>query len=234
MKSSRILFIGVAAILICSVAAHPQSDATPPQAPAPADQTTTPKKKTATHKSGVSAKSSTATDKSGTATKSTTVTPKSGTAAKTSTATRKPHASTKTATGAHKPGVSNKTAGATHKRASALASKTVTTPSGLRYIDLLVGKGPSPKDGDKVEVNYTGRFPGGKVFDTSIGRGPFDFILGRGNVIKGWDEGVASMRVGGKRKLVIPPALAYGERGAGGVIPPNATLEFEVELLKIE
>ena len=109
-----------------------------------------------------------------------------------------------------------------------------TTPSGLQYRDLVVGKGPQPKDGDTVVVNYTGKFTNGKVFDTSVGKKPFEFMLGRGNVIKGWDEGVASMHVGGKRKLVIPPDLAYGAGGYPGVIPPNSTLTFVVELLHIK
>jgi peptidylprolyl isomerase len=91
-----------------------------------------------------------------------------------------------------------------------------------------------PKAGDTVVVNYTGTFTNGKVFDTSVGKKPFEFKLGRGNVIKGWDEGVATMRVGGKRKLVIPPDLAYGPGGYPGVIPPNSTLTFVVELLNIK
>lgn len=116
----------------------------------------------------------------------------------------------------------------------AAASKTVTTPSGLQYVDLVVGKGPMPKDGDTVLVHYTGTFTNGKVFDSSEGKQPFHFILGRGQVIKGWDEGVATMHVGGKRKLTVPPALAYGEKGYPGVIPANSTLVFQVRLLKIQ
>ena len=114
------------------------------------------------------------------------------------------------------------------------AVQMTTTPSGLQYRDMVVGKGPQPKDGDTVVVNYTGKFTNGKVFDSSVGKKPFEFRLGRGEVIKGWDEGVASMRVGGKRKLVIPPDLAYGSGGYPGVIPPNSTLTFVVELLRIK
>ncbi|HMD84654.1 MAG TPA: FKBP-type peptidyl-prolyl cis-trans isomerase [Terriglobia bacterium] len=109
-----------------------------------------------------------------------------------------------------------------------------TTASGLKYQDVVVGKGPQPKPGDDILVNYTGRFTSGKIFDSSTGRGPFELHLGRGEVIKGWDEGISTMHVGGKRKLIIPPDLAYGPRGYPGVIPPNSTLTFEVELLKIK
>ncbi len=109
-----------------------------------------------------------------------------------------------------------------------------TTPSGLTYQDVVAGTGAEAKKGDDVSVHYTGRLMDGTKFDSSKDRNqPFDFPLGAGQVIKGWDEGVAGMKVGGTRKLTIPPSLGYGARGAGGVIPPNATLEFDVELLGI-
>ncbi len=107
------------------------------------------------------------------------------------------------------------------------------TSSGLSITDLVIGEGPEATAGQRVSVNYRGTLENGKEFDSSYERGPFSFPLGAGQVIKGWDEGVAGMKVGGKRKLVIPPELGYGSRGAGGVIPPNATLVFEVELLSI-
>jgi peptidylprolyl isomerase len=108
------------------------------------------------------------------------------------------------------------------------------TESGLRITDLEVGEGAEAISGSTVAVNYRGTLENGREFDSSVGRGPFRFPLGAGRVIQGWDEGVAGMRVGGKRRLVVPPDLAYGSRGAGGVIPPDATLIFEVELLEVE
>ena len=111
-------------------------------------------------------------------------------------------------------------------------SKTVTTASGLQYEDVKVGTGETANAGRMVSVHYTGWLTDGRKFDSSKDRGqPFDFPLGGGRVIKGWDEGVQGMQVGGVRKLTIPSNLAYGSRGAGGVIPPDATLVFEVELL---
>jgi len=109
-----------------------------------------------------------------------------------------------------------------------------TTPSGLIIEDVTVGEGAAAATGQKVTVHYTGWLTNGTKFDSSKDRNdPFAFPLGGGRVIKGWDEGVQGMKVGGKRKLTIPPALGYGARGAGSVIPPNATLVFEVELLGV-
>ena len=109
-----------------------------------------------------------------------------------------------------------------------------TTPTGLQMDDMTVGQGAVAKSGDRVQVHYTGWLLDGKKFDSSLDRKkPFDFVLGKGMVIKGWDEGVAGIKVGGKRKLIIPGNLAYGDRGFPGLIPANATLTFDVELLKI-
>ncbi|MBW4683601.1 MAG: FKBP-type peptidyl-prolyl cis-trans isomerase [Komarekiella atlantica HA4396-MV6] len=114
-------------------------------------------------------------------------------------------------------------------------TNAVTTPSGLKYVELKEGTGATPKTGQKVVVHYTGTLEDGTKFDSSRDRGqPFDFKIGVGQVIKGWDEGVGTMKVGGQRQLIIPPELGYGSRGAGGVIPPNATLLFDVELLDVK
>jgi FKBP-type peptidyl-prolyl cis-trans isomerase FkpA len=119
-------------------------------------------------------------------------------------------------------------------KASVLGAKAVTTESGLRYEDIVVGTGPSPQPGQEVTVHYTGTLEDGTKFDSSLDRGqPLKIQIGVGRVIKGWDEGVMTMKVGGKRKLVIPPQLGYGARG-GGPIPPNSTLVFEVELLDVK
>ena len=115
-----------------------------------------------------------------------------------------------------------------------LSGPTETTASGLQYIDERVGTGPSPQTGQSVNVHYTGWLTDGTKFDSSVDRGQvFSFQIGRGNVIRGWDEGVASMKVGGKRRLIIPPDLGYGSRGSAGSIPPDATLIFDVELISI-
>jgi FKBP-type peptidyl-prolyl cis-trans isomerase len=117
--------------------------------------------------------------------------------------------------------------------AEVAAPAAAPVAKGLIIKDVVVGKGAVAKAGDKVTVNYTGWLTDGKKFDSSIGKAPFEFTLGAGQVIPGWDQGVAGMKVGGKRKLTIPADLGYGAQGAGGVIPPNATLLFDVELLKV-
>ena len=123
---------------------------------------------------------------------------------------------------------------------NAAEDKVVTTNSGLKYIDTTAGDGAAAKAGDTVVVHYTGWLTTdgttkGKKFDSSVDRGkPFSFSLGAGDVIKGWDEGVAGMKVGGKRTLIIPPDLGYGKRGAGADIPPNAVMIFEIELLRVK
>jgi peptidylprolyl isomerase len=119
------------------------------------------------------------------------------------------------------------------------AAQETTTASGLKIIDTKVGDGATPKTGQSCVMHYTGWLYNdgvkGEKFDSSLDRGqPFAFNIGKGQVIQGWDEGVASMKVGGKRTLIIPPELGYGARGAGGVIPPNATLIFDVELLDVK
>jgi peptidylprolyl isomerase len=130
-------------------------------------------------------------------------------------------------------------AGATTPAAAQTSGSTMTTASGLKIQDTEVGTGATPQAGQTCVMHYTGWLyengAKGQKFDSSLDRGqPFEFPIGRGRVIKGWDEGVASMKVGGKRTLIIPPELGYGARGAGGVIPPNATLMFEVELLAVK
>ena len=131
------------------------------------------------------------------------------------------------------------TAGTTIPATAQGPGKTMTTASGLQIADTKAGTGASPRTGQICVMHYTGWLyqngAKGAKFDSSVDRGqPFEFPIGTGRVIKGWDEGVASMKVGGKRTLIIPPDLGYGARGAGGVIPPNATLIFEVELLGVK
>ncbi|ACD82456.1 FKBP-type peptidyl-prolyl cis-trans isomerase [Candidatus Methylacidiphilum infernorum] len=115
------------------------------------------------------------------------------------------------------------------------SEKIVTTPSGLKYIDYVVGSGSAVSPGKRITLNYVGKLEDGKIFDSSLARGkPFSFVLGVSRMIKGWEEGVSSMKEGGKRRLIIPPSLGYGTEGVEDVIPPNATLIFDIEVLKVE
>lgn len=133
-----------------------------------------------------------------------------------------------------KSGASNQAAASSPSSPAKVNGQPTTTPSGLQYWDIVVGTGDTAVPGKPVSVHYTGWLTDGKKFDSSLDRGqPFVFTLGQGDVIKGWDEGVAGMKVGGKRQLRIPPSLGYGDSGAGGVIPPNATLIFDVELIEV-
>ena len=126
----------------------------------------------------------------------------------------------------------DKTSSSSSSLGAAEIGETQVTSSGLQITELVIGDGKEATPGTNVSVNYRGTLDDGKEFDSSYGRGPFEFSLGAGMVIKGWDEGVAGMKVGGKRKLVIPPELGYGSRGIGP-IPPNSVLNFEVELLGV-
>jgi FKBP-type peptidyl-prolyl cis-trans isomerase len=124
---------------------------------------------------------------------------------------------------------------AANPAADATPSPARVTASGLKLMDYRLGSGPEAMQGRTVSVHYTGWLENGAKFDSSVDRGqPFEFTLGAGNVIKGWDEGVLGMRVGGKRQLTVPPAIAYGQQGAPPTIPPNATLVFDVELLSVK
>ena len=137
----------------------------------------------------------------------------------------------------HKPSSKNQEAMEETHTGTVQTSKVgqeITSASGLKYIDEIIGTGNVPKVGDKVKVHYTGTLEDGTKFDSSRDRNKsFEFTLGMGQVIKGWDEGLSTMKLGGKRKLIIPANLGYGERGAGKIIPPGATLHFDVELLEV-
>ncbi len=132
-------------------------------------------------------------------------------------------------------GGSNKSSAPASSGPAKVSGSPTTTPSGLQYWDMVVGTGATAVPGAMVKVHYSGYLTSGEKFDSSRDRGePFDFLLGAGQVIRGWDEGVAGMKVGGQRQLRIPPDLGYGAAGAGGTIPPNATLIFDVELLGVQ
>ncbi len=237
-------------ILVCSLVsaaillAQTDSSQTPTTQPT-TQKTSASTAKTSTAKTAAGAKTSATAAKTSSAKTTSATTAKPATSATTAksattgTAAGKSTAATASKTGTAHPAAAKTTSAAGAKPAvskTSAAAQWTTTGSGLKYQDVVVGKGPLPKPGDDVLVNYTGRFTNGKVFDTSLapGRGPFELHLGRSEVIKGWDEGLSTMHVGGKRKLVIPPDLAYGPGGYPGVIPPNSTLTFDVELLKIK
>lgn len=120
------------------------------------------------------------------------------------------------------------------KRTGTTSGNEVTTASGLKYVDIVEGSGPAAITGQRVSVDYTGTLQNGTKFDSSVGRQPYEFVLGSGTVIKGWDEGIKNMKVGGKRKLIIPPSLGYGAQGRPPSIPGNSTLLFDVELVGIK